>query len=511
MINKQIFQLLLLVAITGRLHAQQVVEEWVAVRPDTSATTSIDATLRETSVYICYTKSTLGISYLSLLKYDLEGQLVWQRSVPDTFLYSTGQRMECDDLENIYISGAWDFWGGFMVKYDSSGNLLWTDTLNGIIRDQAIDEDNNFYVLIEGFPEEGAALRKYNNNGNLVWHLPDSLVTGVGLYPRKLIVNAETIYVLGTRYDSLLGIPSQRPYITKLDTSGTILWEYNDQGSFRYFANDMDLNVSDFNLYFIGVGFESDVGCVITKIDSQGNYDWHMIYDTLGMDLAHKVQCNETGNPYIYYFTNDNTTSSIISLDSAGNENWVVEYDSSNGGLFGDFVLDQYGSIFITCKASEPATGTGVNFGTAKFDENGNKVWGMNYGSVALQQDRSQRIMLDPNNNLYVAGVSTTKNFPTLIKYSQVDGIDSDKMNVETAFSVYPNPCSSILTVEASNNIHSDIKIIFLNILGEKVSEAVIASRESNINCQELTSGIYFYCIQGNQGEVIQTGKIIIQ
>ena len=86
--------------------------------------------------------------------------------------------MAFDASGNIYIAGAsWvtaqeDF-DLLLLKYDSDGNLLWDRTLdNGDGQldtgyELAIDPDGN--AIVAGFTEPNAYLVKYSPTGDLLW------------------------------------------------------------------------------------------------------------------------------------------------------------------------------------------------------------------------------------------------------------------------------------------------------------------------------------------------------
>lgn len=80
----------------------------------------------------------------------------------------------------------------------------------------------------------------------------------------------------------------------------------------------------------------------------------------------------------------------------------------------------------------------------------------------------------------------------------------------QITFSVYPNPASHFVKIEIPE-IYSlgNLKLSFLNVHGEIVKEVSINSVISNIQVDELSSGLYLYHLQ-NERKVIKKGKIII-
>jgi len=124
-----------------------------------------------------------------LAKFDSAGNILWKRQV-GTPTIDSSTSVSTDAAGNVYISG---FTRGslaapnagnndaFLIKYDGSGNLLWTrqlgtsgvDTSFGVLADSA----NNVYITGNsdgglggpGFGGSDAFLIKYDGSGNPLW------------------------------------------------------------------------------------------------------------------------------------------------------------------------------------------------------------------------------------------------------------------------------------------------------------------------------------------------------
>lgn len=83
--------------------------------------------------------------------------------------------------------------------------------------------------------------------------------------------------------------------------------------------------------------------------------------------------------------------------------------------------------------------------------------------------------------------------------------IDNKKSN--ELISIYPNPFTQSINV-VSNSENSNLELKIYNVLGTEILNKKITNKETNINVNNLSSGIYIYNLIENNN-VIQTGKIV--
>ncbi|HWY97514.1 MAG TPA: T9SS type A sorting domain-containing protein [Bacteroidia bacterium] len=89
-------------------------------------------------------------------------------------------------------------------------------------------------------------------------------------------------------------------------------------------------------------------------------------------------------------------------------------------------------------------------------------------------------------------------------------GIDELNVNSERVI-VYPNPSSNgVFTVELKVNSEK-LKVEVYNVLGENIYQSQLKSESIVIDLSNQPKGIYLYRITSEKGELISTGKLIIQ
>lgn len=93
--------------------------------------------------------------------------------------------------------------------------------------------------------------------------------------------------------------------------------------------------------------------------------------------------------------------------------------------------------------------------------------------------------------------------FPSGIMYQRPD------LKVSNA---YPNPISSMATIDYSLNMGQTAKIVVLNLLGNQVLEQELSYSESSVKIptEQLSNGIYFYTLQLN-GKNVATKKMVVK
>ena len=225
-----------------------------------------------------------------IAKFDSSGNIQWAKHNSPQNVNSY-HNMAIDSSANLYTVGTTTNYPGFenilLVKYDSSGNLLWAkyvatlqgESDNGYGVD--VDASGNIYVSgsirVSTFDTGQFSILKLDSNGALLWGKFLGLTTGTNLdYARGCIVNSSGVYVAGYSFSEGSSVPVM--VLVKYDTSGTLQWKKKlDDGNTsnsKYFFNIVyDRN---FNIYVIGYTVNSGVySNNIAKFDTSGNLIWH--------------------------------------------------------------------------------------------------------------------------------------------------------------------------------------------------------------------------------------------
>lgn len=332
-----------------------------------------------------------------------------------------------DNSDNVYVTGYSTNIGTgkdmLTIKYDPSGNILWSRSYNGPVNGGdysfSIAVDNSGNVYITGRSDQGATYSdyttiKYNSNGVQQWI---ALYNGTaGTYDEGRVVavdNSGNVYVTGKS----MGINSDYDITTiKYDQNGNQVWvqRYNGPGNSYDGPNSMYLDAAG-NIYIAGesIGIGSDY--VTIKYNSNGVQQWVNRYNgtNSGGDAAVAVKTDNNGNVFVTGTSDQGATSydyATIKYNSAGVQQWIRTYDDI--GHRGDFAtamdLDQNGNVYVTGKSSGSSVANDSDFATVKYNTNGDQIWVALYAGPNNSSDVSRAIVVDHLGNIIVTGSSGT-------------------------------------------------------------------------------------------------------
>jgi len=288
-----------------------------------------------------------------LAKYDASGNVLWAKSAANTGTASAFGQAVCTDLfGNCYLTGYFTgtitfgsytltgtgFYDVFLVKYDSSGNVLWAKSAVGNYQEfpysVACDRWGNVFVtgqLGSSTMTFGSHtitnnngvwndlfLAKYDSAGNVIWAKSGTGTGGAG---------GDTGYGVAT------------------DASGDVYVVGQFGGSF-YFGPDTLTAVS------------SDI--FLTKYDSSGNEVWGRRAGGAAEDAGASVATDTFGNIYItgnfrspYLYVGFDT---LINAGNSGRDAFLAKYNFSGNEIWAKDIGgtgDEWGSCVATDKSGK--------------------------------------------------------------------------------------------------------------------------------------------------------------
>ena len=308
-----------------------------------------------------------AITTFYIAKYDSTGHFKWARNSTNGSGNSFGNGVTTDAAGNVYATGVYHRTGNtgyasitfgstilfdnvyanfFVVKYDSTGNLVWAKTANSTF-DQSfnyvggISCDNFGNVYVTGCFE-----------GNLTFSGGPTL-TDLGccmsLYPYNVFL---------AKYDA---------------NTGSVLWARNGYGGGDGMSNSVATDASG-NIYITGrynyqtftfgtitLPQTGSNNMFLTKYNSSGNAIWAKRGYGTGSGIGNFVTTNSSGkvlvtggitSPNFVFNTdtllNTNHSAFIAQYDTTGNLDWVK---GSTGGTVAQgycVASDNSGNVFIT-------------------------------------------------------------------------------------------------------------------------------------------------------------------
>jgi len=336
------------------------------------------------------------------------------------------------NLNGVTIKGATD---GFLLKYDSDGNLLFTNLIGStgseILGGIAVDQNGNVFVTgnsggnLYGETNNGGDdcfLIKYDTNGSKQWTRLIGSINADGCNSIAIDQNGY-VFVAGKAYQTVNGethYGDKDGLLLKFDFNGNLQWTklIGSSSSEEIYGVAVDRNG---NVFVTGnsagnLNGETNNGgddCFLIKYDTNGNYKWTRLIGSSSSDGYSSVATDQNGNIYVTGKTRGILNGEInkgmfdcflVKYDTNGNLKWTKLSGSTSNEDCRSISVDQNDNVFVTgyVKASNP-NGSFL----LKYDLDGNLIW--------------TRPELIPNNNAYIS--ITVDNF---VRFFYVTGITKE-------------------------------------------------------------------------------------
>ncbi len=384
-----------------------------------------------------------------------------------------------------------DYW---VVKLSAVGSIEWQKTLGGTQNEYAysIQQTTDGGYIIAGYTNSNNGDVAGNHGGSDMWIVKLSS-TGTIQWQKTLggTVNDFAISIQQTTDGSYIvagytassdgdvtGLQGAFDYwVLKLTATGTIEWQKTAGGSSADIAfsihqtNDGGYIVAGVTLsndgdvtgYHGGFGYDS----WIVKLSSTGTIQWEKTLGGTNDDITWSIKQIEDGS-YIaggYTFSNDGD----VSGNHGGYDVWVVKL-SNTGNILWQKMLGGTGSEYAL-SIQQTSDGGYITAGSSS----------LNNGDVTENQGSSDYwvVKLAPDT------LSTTDLSRNVLK-------------------VFPNPTTSIVTIQNPNNFIIN-KIIIIDLAGKTILQQ--ERNATQINVEQLASGMYI--LQAYSGEEKYTTKFI--
>ncbi|TAL62066.1 MAG: T9SS type B sorting domain-containing protein [Bacteroidetes bacterium] len=361
-----------------------------------------------------------------IAKYDANGNILWLRGhTAGTAYEEKGRSVATDAAGNVYVAvnyydgsitfgsttytspgpSTWN-WNIVLVKYDASGNVLWTKGAGGTGEDEAggvaTDPSGNVY-LVGGFtspsitfgsatltnPGAGVLfLIKFDASGNVLWSVTPGQAGGADVATDAF----GNVYICGGFSSSITfgsttltqtASSFSQSYIAKYNGSGNALWAKQSVQNWKLGANAIAVNPAGTAAYIVGSFHEVNIGNAASfgsiTIYQKSNWDAFFVgYDASSGNELCAMSIGEPGNG------SANIYGHGVTVDASGNV----------------YVSGQAIANYITFGSSPPFTLSGGNqrFFMGVFDTNCNLICKEGLGSGGM----SPNLAADASGNVFV-------------------------------------------------------------------------------------------------------------
>lgn len=362
-----------------------------------------------------------------------------------TLGFDSAHAVATDPFGDVYIAGgttgsigtpnAGSF-DGFVAKYDSQGNQLFTTQLGTSgyedIFGLGTDNEGNFYVSgLTNSPLVGDSLQaeqydafvaKYDSQGNQQWIRQVGQNVQFPTFTLAVDPNTGDSYITGPNVKSSIENPDDA-YLIKFDTEGNQLWstEIGTSGLGNFdeaygitVGDDGSVYTTGWTSGNLGGPNQGLYGNWVAKFDNiTGELQWVNQYGTPDYEWSWSVATDSQNNVYTTGWTlgdlgGPNAGSYDVYLtkyDSQGNLQWIEQFGTVDDDEARQVYIDQNDNIFLTGYT----TGNlgGPNAGSfdawvAQYDTDGNQQWITQFGSP--DRDSGVGITSDNLGHLYVTG-----------------------------------------------------------------------------------------------------------
>jgi hypothetical protein len=456
--------------------------------------------------------------------------------------------MACDDFNNSYaafmtegVRGQFGRNGKVQVtKFDSLGTLIWNLKFNGdLMVSDMILEDTNIYVTgqstsaIEAGGIQLGSGKMFamgiGKSGGVLWMEEVDSLNGENA---KLAFSNDRLFVSG-----YLGFPSSR--IVQLDLSGNEVERHYFPDAFigdMVFDKDENLFVTGVLLplkskfdtlnvvapYGYGnflVKFNDQIDGLWVRFTQYITLDHHQRVEAIGDRIAvlHKVRAQPFNKAMVRFYNSDGSFYDSMEIKKT----YMPHFEM---GVVGDELILMYEkravpdtvrylhldeNMTITEKQDVigdiPALFNSEIFPFEIATNKCNIFSIINYQSDTLQIDSAETLQehFSTSNNAILR-------FNTGCSLNNTSSISGPELG--ELVSVYPNPFSSHLTIEMSDEIsRNEMEFSLINLYGQKV-EVSYSINEGNIHLERgsLASGVYLFRVS-TDNIVLSTGKIIAE
>lgn len=319
------------------------------------------------------TENSRGNGDFWIIKINNNGDIIWDKtfggtdaedltfvsSINDTELILSGtslSNISFEKSENSY--GTYDNW---VVKIDTSGNLIWDKTIGGSLQDYlgyGVYSSNNIYVISQSFSDISGTktenskgqsdywVTKLDLNGNIIW---DKTIGGDWFDIPKSITatNDGQILLSGYSWSGITGDKTEPTngiydyWLVSIDTSGNILWQKTIGGS-DWDQLSVTLEISD-NQYLLVGDSKSNISGDKTE-SNRGQEDYWIV------EITSTVGIEEINTNSVSVYPNPASHSLSINFNSEDNSSKEI------------FILDITGKIFYNSTTSATSENLNVSF-----------------------------------------------------------------------------------------------------------------------------------------------------
>jgi hypothetical protein len=317
-----------------------------------------------------------------VVKLDASGGVTWSRTyggasddIPNAMQQTSDGGYIVAGRTLSFGAGGYDYW---VLKLTSTGVVTWQRTYGGSKDDMAYSvrqaSDGGYFVagwtLVSGTSNYDYWILKLDSSGNILWQRTYGGSSLDVVYASHATADGGVVVAGGA---TSFGAGGYDVWILKLDSLGNVSWQQAYGGSADDFVLSIDQTTDG---VYISAGRTTSYGVGtdfwVLKLDPSGVIEWQKTYGGSALDWAFAVQQTVDGG-YIVGGRTDSfgvgTDLWILKLDAIGNITWQKTYGGTAldyaysvgqardgsllvGGVTGSFGAGSYDAVVLKLESS---------------------------------------------------------------------------------------------------------------------------------------------------------------
>jgi len=462
---------------------------------------------------------------------------------------------------------------GWLVRTDSTGNLLWEKTYGGSDSEGFMriltSTDGNYYLLGTSWSTDGDIsynpypgtgsfwIVKIDVEGNILWDKIAGGTKGDYLWTGAATADGGVVAIGEVSSDDghvSVFYGGNDTWIVKLSADGEVEWDYTigtgwfdigqaiiqtSDGGYLAGSNSIILQGAVGNISCTPPSFGWVTG-VLTKFDADMNVQWQRCYGGNNHDAISGIL--ELDDGYVFVGGTESTNMPghkgngdvwVVRIDFDGNIIWQKAFGGSIGEA-GNKIFQTDDNGFIV--AGNTYSNNGDVSGNHSMSEYYPDIWMFKINSVGELQwqqcfggggreEISNGVVRKSDNNFVIAGITNLG--PSYdVGCAPYGGIwdkdfwvfeilKDDTVNIvipqarAEKVRVYPNPAKDYIQFEVPGSRFEVEELRLFDVFGRQVAWKEIISEPTILDVSGLPGGVYFYRVA--LGEVLYSGKVVIQ
>jgi len=369
-----------------------------------------------------------------VVKIDSSGNVVWAKTIGGS--NDDGASSIIRSSDGGYVIAGWtDSFGAgyediYVVKLDSSGNVVWSKTIGGSSLDEAwsiIQSSDGGYVIAgytESFGEGGDMyVVKLDSRGNVQW--TKTIGGGNDDVAISIIQSSDGGYVVAGYTESFKysqGAGGYDMYVVKLDSSGNVLWTKTIGGSSDDYASSI-IQSSDGGYAVAGYTRSFGAGSedmYVVKLDSGGNVLWTKTIGGSSYDVAHSIIQSSDGGYVVVGSTRSFGAAGyrdiyVVKLDSSGNIQWTKTIGGSSDDFAYSIIQSSDGGYVVAGLTQSFGAGN-PDFYVLKMDANWNVCFSRNITNYSVSSNVGS--FSSPSTTAFPQSPTVNTVSPTAVSYA---------------------------------------------------------------------------------------------